>query len=93
MGCVETARLTPLWKGKQLDWVKPNRGIRQGNAISPYLFVLRMEKLGHIIHEEVKAGRWKGIKTSRYGPNLTHLFFDDDLVLFSEASQEQMVNI
>lgn len=86
MGCIETAQLAPLWKGKQLDWVKPTRGIRQGDALSPYIFVLCMERLGHLIHDMVDAGKWKGVKTSRYGPNLSYLFFTDDLVLFAEAS-------
>lgn len=38
----------------------------------------------------MQQGKWKGIRLSRYGPLLTHLFFADDLVLFAEASQEQI---
>lgn len=46
--------------------------------------------LGHLIHHDVNTKRWKGIRLSRYGPLLSHLFFADDLVLFSEASQDQI---
>lgn len=93
MACVESPRLSILWKGRQLDQIIPSRGIRQGDAISPYLFVLCMERLSHTIKDEVAQGRWNGVRLSRYGPNLTHLFFADDLVLFAEASQEQITTI
>lgn len=93
MSCVETSKMKILWNGKQLEQIIPTRGIRQGDAISPYIFVLCMERLSHIIKEEVQQGRWKGIRLSRYGPLLTHLFFADDLVLFAEASQEQVTII
>lgn len=48
-----------------------------------------MERLSHIIMEAVDKGRWKGIKLSKEGPTLTHLFFDD-MVLFIEASIDQV---
>lgn len=46
-----------------------------------------------IIKKEVQQGNWKGNRSSRYGPQLTHLFFADDLVLFVEAMQEQIMVI
>ena len=49
MNYEETTRMSVLWNGKKMDWFKPTRGICQG-AISPYLFVLCMERLGHIIN-------------------------------------------
>lgn len=35
--------------------------------------------------------RWKGIKLAKNGPMITHLFFADDLVLFTEASLEKII--
>ncbi|XP_031091113.1 uncharacterized protein LOC115996111 [Ipomoea triloba] len=97
MQCIETAKLSVLWDGElsvlwdgeQLDWIKPKRGIRQGDPISPYIFVLCMERLSHIIKEATINETCRGIKISRYGPTLTHLFFVDDMVLFAEATEEQ----
>ena len=90
--CVETVNMSILWNDKKLDWFRPSRGIRQGDAISPYLFLLCMERLGHIIGQAVEEGRWKPIKLSRHGPTFSHIFFVDDL-LFAEASPSQMDTI
>ena len=88
MHCVESTRMTIIWNGKNLDWFKPLRGIRQGDVISPYLFVLCMERLDLVINEAVESNRWKPVKVSCMGPNISHLFFVDDLLLFAEASKD-----
>ena len=90
MHCIKTTRLAVLWNGKQLEWFSPSRGIRQGDAMSPYIFVLCMERLGHIIQSVVEEGKWKTIQFSCNGPKLSHLFFVDDLILFSKALVEQI---
>lgn len=90
MACISTCRLGVIWNGEQLDWIEPSRGIRQGDAISPYIFVLCIERLSHIIRDLVRRGLWKGIRLNRGGPLLSHLLFADDMVLFSEASEEQI---
>lgn len=90
MGCVKSARLSILWDGKQSSNWDPRRGIRQGDSMSPYLFILCMERLIHIISKEVQDGNWKGIKMFRNGPILSHLFFSDNMVLFAEAELSQI---
>lgn len=68
---------------------KPLRGLRQGDLLSPYLFVLCMERLCHLNEEAVEEKKWKPIFLSRGGPKLTHICFADDLILFAEASLAQ----
>lgn len=43
-----------------------------------------------MIDQAVSQNLWKGIKVSRTGPMISHLFFVDDLVLFGEATEDQM---
>lgn len=90
MCCVSTSTMRVQWQNTTSDSFKPTRGVRQGDPLSPYLFVLCMERLGQLIHHEVAAGRWKPLPLSKRGPNLSHLFFADDLVLFGQASDMQM---
>jgi hypothetical protein len=78
------------WNGARAEFFKPQRGIRQGDPISPYLFVLCMDKLSHLIMHAVEEGRWNGIKAGRHGPVVSHLMFADDLLLFGEANERQM---
>ncbi|GAU10179.1 hypothetical protein TSUD_416550 [Trifolium subterraneum] len=49
-----------------------------------------MDKLSHLILHAVEQGKWKGIKAGKHGPDITHLMFADDLLLFGEASERQM---
>ncbi|KAH9734293.1 putative ribonuclease H protein [Citrus sinensis] len=69
---------------------RPGRGIRQGDSLSPYIFVLCIERLSHGIIQAVNQGRWKPIRLTRIGTPLCHLFFADDLLLFLEASYGQV---
>nr|KYP71697.1 Retrovirus-related Pol polyprotein LINE-1 [Cajanus cajan] len=73
-----------------LEEFKPTRGIRQGDPLSPYLFVLCMEQLFHLITAAIETHHWKPVKLSIDGPPLSHLAFVDDLVLFAEASLDQV---
>lgn len=88
--CIQTSRLQVLWNGEKLQAFNPNRGLRQGDPLSPYIFVLCIERLSHIISAFVQEGNWKGIRLSNNGPMLSHLFFANDMVLFGEASIHQM---
>lgn len=90
MGCVSTTTMRVQWQGTMSTSFKPTKGVRQGDPLSPYLFVLCMECLGQLIHHEVEEGRWQPLTMSPRGPHLSHLFFADDLVLFGQASAMQM---
>ena len=68
-----------------MEPILPSRGIRQGDPLSPYLFILCMEILGHLIEEKCDEKRWTPVKSSINGVALLHLFFTDDLVLFVKA--------
>lgn len=89
MSCVSTASYQIIVNGELSNSFSGSRGIRQGDPLSPYLFVLCMEKLSHSIQTAVEMGHWKPIQASHSGPHISHLFFADDLILFSEASSTQ----
>ena len=86
MFCVSSPDISVIVIGEPTNEFKPKRGLRQGDPLSPYLFVLCMERLANMISNKVSDGSWRGIKASRGGPILSHLFFADDIILFAKAS-------
>ena len=78
-----------LWNRECTEEFVPSRGIRQGDPISLYIFVLCIERLSHGIHRAINIGTWRPIQLSKRGTPITHVFFVDDLLLFAEASCTQ----
>lgn len=93
MHCVTSASMQVLWNGEALESFSPLRGIRQGDPLSPYLFVLCIERLVHLIKDCVVQESWKPFRVTKNGPFISHVFFTDDLVLFTESSKSQMSTI
>lgn len=89
MECLTTSSMKVLWNGEPTESFQPSRGVRQADPLSPYLFVLCMERLNQVIEEAIIAQRWKPICASRNGPQLSNLFFADDIILFGEATVDQ----
>lgn len=57
--------------------------------MSPYLYVIWMERLAHLINKAIELGAWKPARASRNGPDISNLAFADDLILFAEATPDQ----
>lgn len=53
--CISTLAMRVMFNGNMSDSFKPSRGIRQGDPLSPCLFVLCMEHLGQLIQSKVDA--------------------------------------
>lgn len=80
--CLTNMDYTPITNGfKQLSF-KPSREIRQGDPLSPYLFILVMDYLSVMITNYVAKGEWKPFKLNNNDFNISHLLFADDVLLF-----------
>ena len=88
MSCITTVTTSILFNGGSLEPFEPTRGRRQGDPLSPYIFIMCMDFLSQLIQEKCEAGLWKLVKAFRSGPSFSHLFFVDDLVLFAKAIPE-----
>ena len=58
MSCVSSVSTSILFNGGNVDHIFPSGGIRQGDPLSPYLFILCMEVLGHLIEEKCETCSW-----------------------------------
>ena len=82
-----------LFNGGALEPFHPSRGIRQGDPLSPYLFIMCMEILRALILEKCEAKLWKPVMASRGRIAFSCLFFANDLVLFAKADHKNFVAI
>lgn len=89
MTCITTVTFRLLWNGEPTESFTPGRGIHQGDPLSPYIFVLCLERLSHLINCKVEPEVWKPIALSHRGPYISHLFFADDVILFAKAEMSQ----
>jgi len=69
---------------------RPSHDLCQGDPLSPYLFILCMEKLSVAISSAVLQGEWEPIQITNNGPQISHLFFADDVLLFIKAKNAQI---
>ena len=86
MNCITTSSISILLNGEKLNPFNLSRGLRQGDPLSPYIFILCMEFLGFLIQKAVDSGDWKPILVQRTRPSFSHLFFVDDIILVATAS-------
>ena len=70
-----------VWNGGHTDYFSPFRGIRQEDPLSPYFFVLCMERLSQLINLTMEHKLWYLISLVQDGPKISHLCFVDDIIL------------
>ena len=86
MECVKTVSYSVLVNGESKGLIKPIRGIRQGDPLSPFLFLLCTEGLNNLIVKAESEGSIHGFALSRRSPKLMHLLFANDSLLFCRSN-------
>ena len=91
--CIKSVTYYVLVNGKAKGHIIPTRGIRQGDPLSPYLFLLCLEGLNGLIQHAMDVGEVEGVSLCRSGPKISHLFFANDNLLFCRARIEDINTI
>ncbi|XP_022556970.2 uncharacterized protein LOC111205438 [Brassica napus] len=86
MQCVSTVSYSYLINDSVHGLVNPKRGIRQGDPLSPYLFILCGQVLSGLCQKAERDGTFQGIKVARGSPRVNHLLFADDTMFFCQTS-------
>lgn len=73
--------------------VIPSRGLRQGDPLSPFLFVLVSQGLSSAFNAYASDNKIYGIRKARESPMITHLFFADDSLIFFKATKENVLAV
>jgi hypothetical protein len=93
MECIKTPSYAVLINGELQGYIAPTRGIRQGDPLSPYLFLLCAEGFSALLRKAERDKKLSGISISRGGPRLSHLLFADDSLLFCQANPGESRNL
>ena len=83
---VKSVSYSILVNGEPKGLIRPSRGIRQGDPLSPFFFLLCTEGLHSPITKANNEGSIRGFSLRRRSPRLTHLLFADDNLLFCRAN-------
>lgn len=86
MACVTSVSFSVLLNGNSHGFIKPERGLSQGDPLSPFQFILCAEALVSCLTVSEEAGRLHGIKLYASSPSVHHLLFADDSLLLCRAN-------
>lgn len=86
MRCVRTVKFVIQINCVDSSPFFPERGLRQGDPILPYLFILCAELFSHLITRSVATGHLSGVRVARSAPQVRHLLFVDDSILFGKTN-------
>jgi ribonuclease HI len=88
MECVSSVSYRVRFNDTETDEFTPTRGLRQGDPLSPYLFLLCSEGLSSMLAHEEEIGNLEGIKVCRNAPTISHLLFADDSLILMKANMQ-----
>ncbi|XP_074347208.1 uncharacterized protein LOC141686043 [Apium graveolens] len=89
MECVISARYQISHVGKEFGSIVPERGLRQGDPLSSYLFLICMEGLLALIKKFESRGLIRCIKVARGALPATYMFFANDIYIYCQTSKEE----
>ena len=89
MKCISSVQYRVLINGQPRGCIVLHRGLRQGDPLSPYLFILCTEALIVNIKKTERGQQLTGMKVARVCPSISHLLFADDSLFFCKAQKEE----
>jgi len=91
--CVSSVTYAVRINGQPYSKIQPTRGLRQGDPLSPYLFLIYAEGLSALLHNAIQQKKLKGVVASVKGPKVLHLFFANDSLIFGRETREDAIEI
>ncbi|KAJ0433988.1 putative RNA-directed DNA polymerase [Helianthus annuus] len=87
-GVLESARSAVLVNGSPTFDFECHKGLRQGDPLSPFIFLIIMEAFSRLLDRSCSAGNFKGVQLPNGGPVISHLLYADDALIIGEWSDE-----
>uniref|UniRef100_A0A803NV61 Reverse transcriptase domain-containing protein n=1 Tax=Cannabis sativa TaxID=3483 RepID=A0A803NV61_CANSA len=90
MKCISSVSFSVLLDGGPLKQFCPSQGLRQGDPLSPFLFIIGSEVLSRLLLREEATGHLHGFKVCPRSPPISHLMYADDTFLFCAAKVDEI---
>lgn len=87
--CLSTISYQILLNGQPSRKFAPQRGLRQGEPLSPFIFIMCADVLVGLLKGEADLSSVHGIQVSRKALVITYMFFADDSLLFARANKDE----
>ena len=93
MSCISSTSFSVLINGKPYGMITPTRGLRQGDPLSPYIFLLCVEGFTSLLQKAEMEGHIHSVSIFRRAPKISHPLFADDSLLFCQASEKETLEV
>ncbi|KAL4341194.1 hypothetical protein GQ457_08G031170 [Hibiscus cannabinus] len=90
MRCVSSVSSRVRVRGALSVAFRPQRGLRQGDPLSPFLFLFCFEGLSATLTATQHEGHLRGVRASKHGPPVNHLLFVDDSLVFLRNNMSEV---
>jgi ribonuclease HI len=87
MACVKSVKYKVRVNSSETDTFIPTRGLRQGDPLSPYLFLFVAQGLSSMLKGAENRGELQGVHVCRDAPPVSHLLFADDSLILMQADK------
>jgi len=86
MSMISTPTMSILLNGTPTETFKPSYGLKQGDPLTAFLFIIVVGGLGRLIKERLSSGEVKGLRLSGEELTITHQQFVDDVMMYSQSN-------
>lgn len=90
-GCIQSASISVLVNGNPTEEFRMEKGLRQGDPLAPFLFLMVAEGLSGMMRQAQKENLFKGLKVGQEEVEVSLLQYADDTLFIGEPTIQNVL--